>query len=392
MTLSFEKELLDGLNKVLGETRSTISLHEPSMTELEEEAVVDCVRSSFVSSVGEYVKKFEEVLAGFTGARHVIAVVNGTAALHAALRLVGVGPADEVIVPSLSFVATANAVSYCGAIAHFVDIDEDRIGIDVGALAAYLKDTLEKTPAGAKNKSTGRRIGAIVPMHAFGHPVDMDGLLELANGYGIPVIEDAAEALGSTYKGRHMGTLGKFGVLSFNGNKIITTGGGGAIVTDDDELAKSARHLTTTAKQPHRWAFYHNELGWNYRMPGINAALGCAQMSRLEAVVKSKRALAQGYSNAFSGSSVVRFISEPQDTKSNYWLNTVRLQGAGMEQRDRVLQAVNDAGYQCRPAWTPLHKLPMYQNCPQAPLHITEMLEKEIISLPSSAALGENIQ
>ena len=217
----------------------------------------------------------------------------------------------------------------------------------------------------------------------------MDPLLDLARSYDIPVIEDAAESLGSLYKGRHMGTLGKLGVLSFNGNKIITTGGGGAIVTDDDELAKAARHLTATAKQPHRWDFFHDELGWNYRLPGINAAMGCAQMSRLDSFIESKRKLSTRYAQAFQSNPSIQFVAEPEGSQSNYWLNTIRLQAADEDLRNRVLQTVNDAGYQCRPVWTPLHKLPMYKGCAKAPLPVTERLEQELISLPSSAALGE---
>ena len=260
--------------------------------------------------------------------------------------------------------------------------------MDPVALAEYLATVADQTPQGLRNRHTGHRIAAIVPMHTYGHPVDMAPLMEVANRYRLPVVEDAAESLGSTYQGQHTGTFGKFGILSFNGNKIITTGGGGAILCNDAELARHAKHLTTTAKRSHRWEFFHDELAWNYRLPNLNAALGCAQMERLSDFLVRKRALADRYQAIFSRLAGIRFVVEPVHSRSNYWLNTVRLEESDMNVRDKVLAVVNDAGYQCRPTWRLLHKLPMFADCPRAPLAMAERLEASLINLPSSAKLA----
>jgi perosamine synthetase len=312
--------------------------------------------------------------------------------LHIALKLAGVQPQDEVLVPALSFVATANAVAHCGAVPHFVDSSLATMGLDPSALAEYLATIAEPITQGVRNRQTGHRIAAIVPMHTYGHPVELALLMEVANRYKLPIVEDAAESLGSTYQNQHTGTFGKLGTLSFNGNKIITTGGGGAILTDDAELARHAKHLTTTAKRPHRWEFFHDEVAWNYRLPNLNAALGCAQMERLPDFLARKRELANRYQKAFSSFTGIRFMFEPEQSRSNYWLNTVRLEEPDMKLRDRVLAAANDAGYQCRPTWTLLHKLPMFADCPRAPLPIAEQLEASLINLPSSAKLANSPQ
>jgi len=291
-------------------------------------------------------------------------------------------------VPALSFVATANAVAHCSAVPHFVDSSLETMGIDPAALSEYLATITEITTHGVRNRHTGRRIAAIVPMHTYGHPVDMAPLMEVAHRYQLPVVEDAAESLGSTYQGRHTGTFGKLGMLSFNGNKIITTGGGGAILTNDDELARHAKHLTTTAKRPHRWEFFHDEVAWNYRLPNLNAALGCAQMERLPDFLVRKRELAARYQAAFRKQIGIRFVTEPAGCRSNYWLNTVQLEELDMNTRDQVLSAANDAGFQCRPIWTLLHKLPMFADCPCAPLPVAEQLEARLINLPSSPKLA----
>lgn len=386
---SLDQVLLQGLREVLGTPKGMIALHEPEFTGKESELVQDCLDSTFVSSVGKYVDQFEVMLAEYTGAKHVVAVVNGTAALHIALKLAGVQPEEEVLVPALSFVATANAVAHCGAVPHFVDSNLDTMGMCPAALAEYLAAIAELTPQGVRNRHTGRRIAAIVPMHTYGHPVDMLSLMEVANRYKLPVVEDAAESLGSTHRGQHTGTFGKLGTFSFNGNKIITTGGGGAILTNYAELARHAKHLTTTAKRPHRWEFFHDEVAWNYRLPNLNAALGCAQMGRLRDFLVRKRELANRYQTAFSRLAGIRFMVEPEQSLGNYWLNTVRLEVADLNIRDKVLAAANAAGYQCRPTWTLLHKLPMFAGCSRSPLPVAEGLEASLINLPSSAKLAE---
>jgi len=387
----FDYDLLQRLQKVLGMPNGLIALHEPEFTGNESALVQDCLDSTFVSSVGKYVDQFEAMLADYTGAKHVIAVVNGTAALHVSLKLIGVKAEDEVLLPALSFVATANAVAHCGAVPHFVESNFESLGLDSVALDDYLKTIAASTPQGLCNRHTGRRIAAIVPMHTYGHPVDMGPLLEVANRYGLPIVEDAAESLGSSYQGQHTGTFGKLGVLSFNGNKIITTGGGGAILTNDAELARRAKHVTTTAKRSHHWEFFHDEVAWNYRLPNLNAALGCGQMERLANIIENKRKLAYQYQLAFSTSNNFKFVTEPSRCRSNYWLNTVRLKQADMKVRDPLLAAANDAGYQCRPTWTLLHKLPMYTDCPRAPLLVAEQLEASLINLPSSARLARRL-
>ena len=385
---SLDQVLLQGLREVLGTPKGMIALHEPEFTGKESALVHDCLDSTFVSSVGKYVDQFEAMLADYTGAKHAVAVVNGTAALHIALKLAGVQPQDEVLLPALSFVATANAVVHCSAVPHFVDSSLNTMGMDPIALSEYLSTTAESTPQGPRNRHTGRKIAAIVPMHTYGHPVDMAPLMEVANRHKLAVVEDAAESLGSTYQGRHTGTFGKLGTLSFNGNKIITTGGGGAILTNDAELACHAKHLTTTAKLPHRWEFFHDKVAWNYRLPNLNAALGCAQMEHLSNLLARKREMASRYQTAFSRLSGILFVAEPVQSRSNYWLNTVRLEVPEITIRDQMLAAANAAGYQCRPTWTLLHKLPMFADCPRAPLPVAERLEASLINLPSSAKLA----
>lgn len=379
---------LSCLRQVLGKPGTVIPLHEPEFSGNEWVYVKECLDTGWVSSVGKYVDEFEQHLAEYTGACHVIAVVNGTASLHVALKLAGVQANDEVIVPALSFVATANAVAHCSAIPHFVDSAPDTLGIDPVALGAHLARIAEPAANGLRNRETDRRIAAIVPMHVFGHPVALAPLLDLAGRYGLPVIEDAAESLGSFYQGQHTGTFGKIGVLSFNGNKIITTGGGGAILTNNAELARHAKHLTTTAKLPHRWEFFHDEVAWNYRLPNLNAALGCAQLERLPDFLARKRELAARYQTIFSTMNQMRFVSESAESHSNYWLNAIQLSYPDVILRNQLLAAANDAGYQCRPVWTLLHTLPMFRKCPHAPLHVAEQLSASLINLPSSAGFG----
>lgn len=381
------EEFLQGLQRVAGSATKPVPLHQPEFAGNEWDYVRDCLDTGWVSSVGKYVDEFESRLARYTGARHAIAVVNGTAALHAALVGAGVGRDDEVLVPALSFVATANAVSQCGAVPHFVDSDEGTLGLDPAALKSHLAHVAEPAGGGLRNKLTGRRLAAIVPMHTFGHPVDMFALLTVAGQFGIPIIEDAAESLGSFIGDRHTGTFGLLGTLSFNGNKVITTGGGGAILTDDPAVARHLKHLTTTAKRPHPWEFFHDAVAWNYRMPNLNAALGCAQLERLPGMLARKRSLAMNYQAAFGASSKLRFVVEPEGCRSNYWLNSIVLADPSMMPRDTLLAAANEEGFQCRPAWTLMHRLPMYADCPRAPLPVAERLEAALINLPSSPNL-----
>lgn len=378
-------QIIDAIRSVIGS--DTAVLHEPRFKGKEWEYVKDCLDSTFVSSVGKYVARFEHELAAYTGAKHAVAVANGTAALHVALELAGVGEGDEVLAPALTFIATANAVHYCGATPHFVDSAHDTLGMAALPLREYLQHISERRNGQCVNKFTGNVIRAMVPMHTFGHMADLDGLLAIARDYNISLIEDAAESLGSTYQGKHSGTLGLMGTLSFNGNKTITTGGGGAILTNDPGIAKRAKHITTTAKVPHRWAFIHDEVGYNYRMPNLNAALGCAQLEQMPVFLESKRQLFTSYAKAFEGIKGVSLMKEPSGTHSNYWLQTIMLSTPDPELREAVLQATNDAGIMTRPSWTLMHRLKPYQHCPRAPLPVSEDLEQQIINIPSSAFL-----
>ena len=351
------------------QTDQTIPLHAPNFTELEKSYLLDCIDSTFVSTVGEYVDRFEQAIADYTGAGFAVATVNGTSALHIALLLAGVRPGDRVICPSLTFVATANAIQYCGAEPLFVDVEQPTLGMAPDALSVLLKQQ-----AG--------RIAACLPMHTFGHPTRIDEIVAICDRYDIPVVEDAAEALGSCYREQHVGTFGQLGILSFNGNKIITSGGGGMILTNDAELARRAKHLTTTAKVAHSWEFVHDEVGFNYRMPNLNAALGLAQLQRLPAMLQQKRDLADAYASLLPES----FVREPDHAHANYWLNTIILES--QEQRDDFLQQTNSAQIQTRPVWRPMHLLPLYQACGRGELATTEYLHKRLLNLPSSALKG----
>lgn len=382
------EKVVEILQHVLPESEGVITLHEPTISSREKELVNDCLDSGFVSSVGKYVDLFEKGLADYLGVKHVVAVNNGTAALHVALLLAGVKSGDEVITPALSFVATANAAKYCGAMPHFVDSDEKSLGIDPDKLASYLADILEYRADGWVNRHTGRRLAAIVPMHTFGHPVDMDALNAVAQKYDLPVVEDAAESLGSRYKGSMTGSLSLMSAISFNGNKIMTTGGGGAIATNDTQLALEAKHLTTTAKVPHRWAFNHDRIGFNYRMPNLNAALGCAQLEQMPGFIAKKRSLAARYREAFDAIDGVRLIVEPAYAESNYWLNALLLDKGLENNRDRLLAISNEKGIMTRPSWTLMHQLDIYAGCPRMDdLTVSESLERRLINIPSSPFL-----
>jgi perosamine synthetase len=340
-----------------------------------------------VSSVGAFCDRFEEALAEFTGAKRAVLCVNGTSALHLALRVCGVEPGDEVLIPSLSFVATANAVRYAGATPHFIDCEPEHFGLDPAKLQARLEAIGERRGDVLYNRETGRPIRCVVPMHAFGHPVLLKELLDVAKAHGLKLVEDAAESLGSFYHGQHTGTFGDCGILSFNGNKVITTGGGGALLFNDEAQADRAKYLSTTAKQPHPYEFFHDELGYNYRMPALNAAMGCAQMEKLPGMLAQKRELAARYEAAFANMDGLRFVTEPEGCRSNYWLNAIILEEADMKLRNEILKETNALNIMTRPIWTPLHELPMYAECPQGPLEATLSLAKRIINIPSTAGL-----
>jgi perosamine synthetase len=381
------QDIICALREVLPSDRDYISLHEPRFAGNEWAYVKKCLDTGWVSSVGGYVDRLEADLAAYTGAKRAVAVVNGTAALHICLLLAGVETGDEVLIPTLTFIATANAVAYCGAIPHFVDSEERTLGLDPVRLADYLAEKTELRHDGCYNRTTGRRIRAVVPMHTFGHPVDLDPLLEVCKNFHIELIEDAAESLGSFYKGRHTGNWGRLSALSFNGNKIITTGGGGAILTNDDELAARAKHLTTTAKVAHRWEFNHDMIGYNYRLPNINAALGCAQLEQLPVFLAAKRDLAERYHQAFEGINGISFFTEPKSCRSNYWLNVLLLNNDLTSERDKLLTLTNNSGIMTRPAWTPMHRLQIFVNCPRMHLPVAESIESRLINIPSSAGL-----
>jgi perosamine synthetase len=376
------------LRNTLGKSEVPLSLHAPHLRGRELEYVGECIRTEWVSSVGLFVDRFEQNLADFTGAKKAVAIVNGTCALHLVLLLAGVKPDEEVIVPALSFVATANAVVHAGAVPHFVDSEVATMGMDPDKLAEHFANLAELREDGCYNRQTGRRIAAVVPMHAFGHPVRLVELLQVTEQYRLPVIEDAAESLGSHYREKHTGVFGRAGVLSFNGNKIITTGGGGAIITNDEALARRAKHVSTTAKRSHPWEFFHDEVGFNYRMPNLNAALGCAQLEHLADFLDRKRRLAERYRVAFAELDEVTFMSEPEGTRSNYWLCTLLLSESAAPCLGRVLQATHNAGFLTRPAWKLLSDLPMFQTQPRGDLSTASNLARRLVSLPSSVTLG----
>ncbi len=361
-----------------------IPLHEPRFVGNEQAYLAECIASTMVSSVGSFVDQFEEAVASYTGSQYAIAMVNGTQALFLALKLAGVSPGSEVLTQSLTFVATANAISYCGAIPHFLDVDPETLGLSPLALKKYLDEQTEISNGQRINRTSGRPISACLPMHTCGHPCRIAELAEICRTYEIPLVEDAAESLGSFLQGQHTGTFGLLGTLSFNGNKIITTGGGGMILTDNQELATAARHLTTTAKQAHPYEFIHDEIGYNFRMPNINAALGLAQIERLPDFVRQKRQLATNYRQALAALPVT-FVDEPPDCQSNFWLNTLLFDSA--QQKTSFLEQANQRGIFARSLWRPMHQLKIYRNCPQEALPVTENIYQRAASIPSSVRI-----
>jgi len=354
--------------------RESYPLHEPFFDGREVEYVTDCVKSGWVSSVGKYVDKFEVDLAAYTGIKRAVAVVNGTAALHICYLLAGVKPGDEVLCPTITFVATANAIKYCGATPHFVDCESESLGVDAEKLREYLR------------KKKSKKIKALVVTHIFGHPARLQELKKICDQFGIVLIEDIAEALGSFYHNQHVGNYGHLAALSFNGNKIATTGGGGAVLVNDEKLGKKAKHITTTAKQPHAYEYFHDELGYNYRMPNINAALGCAQLEKMDEFLSAKRKLFAKYAAAFKDCDEAELLVEPPNCQSNYWLQAIILKNK--KYRDEVLEKTNTAKIFTRPIWQPMHHLPYLQDCPKMDLSCAEDMFARVINIPSSSNLN----
>lgn len=382
--LSLAKEFVSYARELYA-TDEFIPLHEPRFIGNEKKYLSEVVDSTFVSSIGSRVGEFEKVVESYTGAKHAIATVNGTAALHVALRLVGTKEGDEIITQSLTFVATCNAIRYTGAVPSFIDVDPSTLGMSPDSLEEYLDRNAERVGDSiCVNKNTNSVIRACVPVHDLGHPVRIKEIVTICQDYGIEVVEDAAESLGSYYDGSHTGLYGKIGTLSFNGNKIITTGGGGMLLTGDDEIALEAKHLTTTAKLAHPWLFIHDAVGYNYRMPNLNASLGCAQMEQLDFYLENKRQLAGMYSRWFEEKGI-ELVKEPAVSRSNYWLNSVRLESR--DERDEFLSITNELKVMTRPLWTPMHTLSIHSDCSATNLIETEKLENTLVCLPSSVRL-----
>ncbi len=369
--------------KSLYPDKEIVALHEPTFAGNEKRYINECIDSTFVSSVGHFVNRLETVIPEITGAKFAVAVVNGTAALHTALLIAGVNAGDEVITQALTFVATANAISYCNAKPVFLDVDMETLGLSPEALDQFLKRNTRLENGKTINSVTGRRIAACVPVHALGHPCRIDEIISICRGYNIDVIEDAAEALGSTFKERAAGTFGRLGIFSFNGNKIVTCGGGGIVVTDDEAVARQAKHLTTTAKLAHPFEYVHDRIGFNYRLPNLNAALACAQLEKLAEFIADKRALAESYHKFFT-SLGISFIREPKDAKSNCWLNAILF--ADRRERDEFLNSALKEGVMARPLWTQLNELDIYKNCQSDDLNCSRHLIDRVVNIPSSVS------
>lgn len=365
-----------------------VALHEPSFDEREWRYVKECLDSGWVSASGPFVDRIEAQIAAITGAAHVVSTVNGTCALQLVLRVLGIGAGDEVLVPTLTFAGTVAPIVHSGAIPHFVDVEPDTLGIDAAKLRRHLQGCAEVRDGVCHSRASGNRIAAAIAVHTYGHPVDLDAVADVCGQFGVALIEDAAESLGSTYKGRHTGNDGAFAVMSFNGNKIATAGGGGAVLTNDEALGKRARHLATTAKVPHRWEMFHDQAGFNFRMPNLNAALLSAQLEKVPEAVEHKRALAKSYADAFAGVSGASVFTEAPFARSNYWLNVLVLDRSETSSRDALLGRLNDAGIGSRPSWALMHQLPAYSDAPCMDLATAEDFGRRIINLPSSPGLA----
>lgn len=374
-------KLIDFLRETYA-TNEFIPLHVPTFNGNEKAYVSNTIDSAFVSSVGQYVNDFETHIENYTGAGKAVATVNGTAALHTALYMAGVEPGDLVITQALTFVATCNALFHMGAQPIFVDVSKVSLGLCAHAMAKYLQQFAELNAQGqCIHKTSGQRIRAVIPMHTFGHPVEMDELIEECLRWNLVLVEDAAESLGSFYKGKHTGSLGEFAAISFNGNKVITTGGGGMVLCRDPDVGVHTKHVTTTAKVPHPYEFYHDEAGFNYRMPNLNAALGCAQMEVLPKILEQKRELASHYATFFAGSDF-HFLQEPEYAQSNYWLNAIIC--PDVDSRNLMLEKTNASGVMTRPVWQLMHRLPMFKDSLRGDLSVSEWVEAHLINLPSS--------
>ena len=384
------KDILQFIRELYKQPEGLIPLHIPVFKGKEKEYLEECIDTNFVSSVGKFVDKFEEKISEFTGSKKAVACVNGTNALHLALLMVGVERGTEVITQALTFVATANSIAYCGAQPVFLDVDKETMGLSPDSLENWLRENtyekiIKKTNHPIRiNRKTGRRISACVPMHTFGHPVRIDRIMEICDFYAIPVVEDAAESLGSFYKGQHTGTFGMINVLSFNGNKTLTTGGGGMLLFNDEKLASKAKHLTTQAKLPHPWDYVHDCIGYNYRMPNINAALGYAQMEYLNELLRSKREIAEKYKAYFKNTDM-QFFEEKEYCSSNYWLNAIIMKDK--DTRDKFLQYTNSNGIMTRPIWRLMTKLDMFRKNQRDTLQNSKWLEERVVNIPSSAIL-----
>ena len=380
--MRLSEEILNIIIKVTSQKK--MSLHDPIFFKNEIKYLMNCIDAKMVSSIGDYVDKFENHLCKFTGAKYAVAVVNGTSALHLALVVSHLKSNDEVLIPALNFVASASAIVNAGGIPHFIDSSEENLGIDPILLRKYLQKISVIKNKKCFNKKTGRRIHSIIPTHIFGHPCNIKDIKKIAKDYNLFLIEDAAEALGSYYKGKHAGNWGSMGILSFNGNKTITTGGGGAIITNNKELAKKAKHLSTTAKLKHKWAYIHDDFGFNYRMPSLNAAIGCAQMENISFILSNKRKLFNIYKKVFVKLDGVKIFSEPKDCKSNYWLQTLIFDKKQINERNNFLKKSNSLGVQSRPVWNLISKLPKYKKFPKSSLKTSLSLEKRIVNIPSN--------
>jgi aminotransferase in exopolysaccharide biosynthesis len=380
------KEFVSYIREIYKTPTGFLPLHEPRFIGNEEKYVLDAIKSTFVSSVGEYVNRFEEMMCQITGAKHVVAMVNGTNALHLGLELIGVKQGDEVLTQPLTFVSTANAISYCKATPHFIDVDKDTMGLSPMKLKAHLQEIAEIKNGHCYNRNTGRRIAACVPMHTFGLALYIEELKTVCDEYNIPIVEDAAESLGTYANDKHTGTFGEIGIFSFNGNKTVTCGGGGALVTNNDALAKKAKHLSTQAKVPHKWEYTHDEIGYNYRMPNLNAALACAQLEMLPQFIENKRKTHHMYASYLKNNTALQLAEEIENTKSNYWLNAILLESK--EKREEFLTFTNENGIMTRPIWKLMNHLDLFKDCPKGNLVNAEYLEERIVNITSSVRIN----
>tara|TARA_A100001011_G_C14192741_1_gene792096 strand:- start:31 stop:1212 length:1182 start_codon:yes stop_codon:yes gene_type:complete len=387
-----KKYLIDIYNTInkLPAANQRARLHEPFFFGKEKEYLNDCIQTTFVSTSGKYIKQFENKLANFTKAKNAIAVINGQAGLEISLRVLGVKDNDEILIPSITFVATAFAVSHCNAIPHFIDSNKNNLGICHIKLKKYLSKNLKKKGNYYVNKKTKRRVFAIIPVHVFGHIANMDEIKKISKFYKLKVIEDAAEAIGSYYKNKHAGTIGDVGVISFNANKTITSGGGGIILTNNNKLAKKISYISNNSKEKHNWSYLHKEIGWNFRLPNLNAAVGLAQLKNLKKILKYKKDLASYYKKKFTHIKNIEIVKGSNKCKSNNWLNAIKVNFKTIKERNNFLNEIIKK-HECRPLWTLLHKLPMYSRCPRDKMQTAISLEKKIITLPSGAKYGKNL-